>query len=727
MKKFLLILLFIVFMVQLCMASFTTSIDEKKTWKNAYRFTNKPKDKFLDWCQEVEDRIDGTTGFSYLYLIPSTEPASTEGNIYYNSSTQNISYYNGASWLTLGISSSGTLDEAYNAGHGIDVDGTAVTLTVSDGDNNAGLIVAQNDSTNDPDAMNITSAADSATAVGLQIDCTAGFDIQGTSDSWNISIAGLFGGEGLTGLTNSQSILFDTNNEIQFGDNSEDVAMVFSTNTVTWATDTGVDSMAFGDVDDLEGVGTIVFDAAASSITCTADAGAEDLTISQAGAVDASLILTSAGTGTDAVSISTSNADGDIKVASADNIDIDAADDIAIDTADGSISITAAGAVNGDYTLTVGDDYALVGTSKIEISNSGAGEDITIDSALGSISIEAEEDAANALQLIADGGTSSTLKIFNDTGTSVAETAASVQILSDVGGISLVSNANLAKSIQLVADGGVDEYIYIQSDQGTGADSITLLSDVGGITATASAGPVAITASGASAGDLTISAGDVMNITHVDKAIFSGAAAETWEIEGTADDHEATVVFTDPTADITWTFPTGAADTLAVMSSTLATNIPEAANSVTGGTNQLIFEGTADDHETILTATDATADATLTLPDDTGTIVYTAEAGSATKDNSNADLPLTDAVVLGTSGAASAWGLPDGENGQILSVVIVTDGGEATITPATSSGWATAVLTDAIDQISFMYVNDTVGWIILGTSGDGTNTVEITQ
>jgi hypothetical protein len=83
----------------------------------------------------------------------------------------------------------------------------------------------------------------------------------------------------------------------------------------------------------------------------------------------------------------------------------------------------------------------------------------------------------------------------------------------------------------------------------------------------------------------------------------------------TADDSETTLAFTDPTADITYTFPDAGTGTYAVMSSTLATNAPAIANSVTGGTSQLIFEGaTADAHEAIIDAADATADTIFRLP-----------------------------------------------------------------------------------------------------------------
>ena len=50
-------------------------------------------------------------------------------------------------------------------------------------------------------------------------------------------------------LANDQSIVSDTNNEIQFGDGSEDVSLGFATaDTVEWSTDTGVVGMDFGTV-----------------------------------------------------------------------------------------------------------------------------------------------------------------------------------------------------------------------------------------------------------------------------------------------------------------------------------------------------------------------------------------------------------------------------------------------------------------------------------------------
>lgn len=107
-----------------------------------------------------------------------------------------------------------------------------------------------------------------------------------------------------------------------------------------------------------------------SSITSTASADTEDLTISVAGAFNASLLLASAGTGVDAIGLSATA--GGIKISTAGTaasaLDIDATGTVAgnavtIDTTDGGIAIVAAGSANGDITLTAGDNFTLNGVT----------------------------------------------------------------------------------------------------------------------------------------------------------------------------------------------------------------------------------------------------------------------------------------------------------------------------------------------------------------------------
>lgn len=88
----------------------------------------------------------------------------------------------------------------------------------------------------------------------------------------------------------------------------------------------------------------------------------------------------------------------------------------------------------------------------------------------------------------------------------------------------------------------------------------------------------------------------------------------------TADAFETTVATVDPTADQTWSVPNFAVNA-AFVGTTLTTNNVDAANSVWGVSNSLVFEGaTADGFETTLAPTDVGADATITLPTKTGTL-----------------------------------------------------------------------------------------------------------
>ena len=82
-------------------------------------------------------------------------------------------------------------------------------------------------------------------------------------------------------------------------------------------------------------------------------------------------------------------------------------------------------------------------------------------------------------------------------------------------------------------------------------------------------------------------------------------------------------------------------------------------------------------------------------------------------------MPITHAYVAKTTGSdAEALTLANGSPGQEVTIGIVVDGGgTGTITPATSTGWATAVMADAGDQIHVRYINDTIGWLLLGAKG----------
>jgi len=143
------------------------------------------------------------------------------------------------------------------------------------------------------------------------------------------------------------------------------------------------------------------------------------------------------------------------------------------------------------------------------------------------------------------------------------------------------------------------------------------------------------TIDGAVIGGTTPAAGTFTNLTVNGNTTIGDAAADTLLVnantisfEGaTADAFEAIFAFTDPTADNTFTFADGGGT---VMVSSLATNATDAANSVTGASNAIVFEGaTADAFELTLAPADATADATITLPDGPGTVMLSSLATNA--------------------------------------------------------------------------------------------------
>lgn len=82
-------------------------------------------------------------------------------------------------------------------------------------------------------------------------------------------------------------------------------------------------------------------------------------------------------------------------------------------------------------------------------------------------------------------------------------------------------------------------------------------------------------------------------------------------------------------------------------------------------------------------------------------------------------IPVTHPYVIKTTGAdAEALTLANGTPGQVLSINLTTDGGgTGTLTPATATGWATIAFADAGDQVTLLYVDDTMGWVILGVFG----------
>ena len=140
-------------------------------------------------------------------------------------------------------------------------------------------------------------------------------------------------------------------------------------------------------------------------------------------------------------------------------------------------------------------------------------------------------------------------------------------------------------------------------------------------------------------------------------------------------------------------------------SGTLIAGVEDAANAIEIGSGNIIFEGsTADANETILTAADATGgDKTLTLPNETGTILSTGSSiansnlanSSLTIGSTSVSLGATQGTFAGLTSLASTTlvsGTVDGANSITLASGNITfegstaDGNEIILTAADASG-----------------------------------------
>lgn len=133
-------------------------------------------------------------------------------------------------------------------------------------------------------------------------------------------------------------------------------------------------------------------------------------------------------------------------------------DAINIDATAGGIDVDAVGQINIATSQSANDSIVIESTAggiDILASGAGAGEDIDIFATGSSVNVTSTENAAQAVYIRANGGTSETLQIHADQGTG----AASVLVLSDVGGVTIQGGLSSADAINIVASavgGGID-------------------------------------------------------------------------------------------------------------------------------------------------------------------------------------------------------------------------------------------------------------------------------
>lgn len=301
----------------------------------------------------------------------------------------------------------------------------------------------------------LTNGDTPAVALGSSVE-TVAVD----STTWDVSTAGVF--SGVTGLTFAagEAATVSLASDGAADDLTISVTGANDSSLVLQSAGTGTDAVK---VASSAGGITMTSTAVASAWTHTATGAADDLTLSVAGNQDASLILTSAGSGTDALTVSTTANAGDIVISSNDKIDMDS---------------------TGTFALNAAGDTLL-----IQVDSDGAADDLTIkvdgddDS---SIILDSDGTGADAVKI---GATNAAGGIDVDAGTN------GIDVLATGGAVTIGSTKNAASSIALTANGGADETIVVTNTQGTGAGAVTLTATAGGITQTVAAGK-AITLNG---------------------------------------------------------------------------------------------------------------------------------------------------------------------------------------------------------------------------------------
>ena len=79
-------------------------------------------------------------------------------------------------------------------------------------------------------------------------------------------------------------------------------------------------------------------------------------------------------------------------------------------------------------------------------------------------------------------------------------------------------------------------------------------------------------------------------------------------------------------------------------------------------------------------------------------------------------VPITAGTVRLTTTGTDALTLANGTNGQILTIVMVVDGGDGTLTPTTKTGFSTITFDAVGNSVTLQYFT-TLGWMIVSNYG----------
>lgn len=76
---------------------------------------------------------------------------------------------------------------------------------------------------------------------------------------------------------------------------------------------------------------------------------------------------------------------------------------------------------------------------------------------------------------------------------------------------------------------------------------------------------------------------------------------------------------------------------------------------------------------------------------------------------------VNSAIVNLTTTGANALTLADGTDGQFITIVMITDGGDGTLTPANKVGFSTVTFNDVGDTATLLFTNSK--WYLVANNG----------
>lgn len=245
------------------------------------------------------------------------------------------------------------------------------------------------------------------------------------------------------------------------------------------------------------------------SITHATDSAADDFTISQTGATDSSLILTSEGTGTDAIDVNATA--GGITVDASGALSLDAGAASNLTTSSGAITVDGAAGVDIQYNGVSQANFGSDGTVALKSNNPYTIEHST-NAGSQDLLIYQKGSNASRLKLQAEGTSTSAIELQSDNGGIYLQafgTTTNAIHLDSSGGIWVNadermwtrSNYNGPAAIDIREEsGGVSSSVKFKCDSGTGAKAVDIVAKVGTVHIEGGVGITLQAASGQSMG-----------------------------------------------------------------------------------------------------------------------------------------------------------------------------------------------------------------------------------